>query len=61
MRKKRWQKPKLIVLVRGKPEEAVLQICKASPGPGSVGPDIAWSNCDRLPPTCNGCLGRNSS
>jgi len=27
--KKPWQKPELIVLVRSKPEEAVLVICKA--------------------------------
>ena len=28
--KKQWQKPALIVLVRRKPEEAVLEACKAS-------------------------------
>ncbi|MBU0493047.1 MAG: hypothetical protein KKB13_14470 [Chloroflexi bacterium] len=28
MNKKQWQKPELIVLVRGKPEEAVLATCK---------------------------------
>ncbi len=27
--KKVWKKPKLIVLYRGRPEEAVLQSCKA--------------------------------
>ena len=33
MHKKKWQKPKLIVLVRGKSEEAVLAGCKsAAPG-----------------------------
>ncbi len=26
--KKEWEKPKLVVLVRGKPEEAVLGWCK---------------------------------
>jgi len=26
--KKRWVKPQLVVLVRGKPEESVLQACK---------------------------------
>ena len=29
MKKKAWEKPKLIVLVRGKPEEAILTFCKA--------------------------------
>ena len=28
MKKKIWEKPKLVVLFRGKPEEAVLQGCK---------------------------------
>ncbi len=47
MPKKKWTTPQLIVLVRGKPEERVLCVCKAdfaaSPdvGPGSF---IA-SNC----------------
>jgi hypothetical protein len=37
MEKKIWKKPKLIVLFRGRPEEAVLQVCKStqSTGPGS--------------------------
>ena len=34
--KKTWQKPKLIVLVRGKPEERVLGACKTSTGGGPV-------------------------
>lgn len=37
--KAKWEKPQLIVLVRGKPEEAVLVICKtamAVAGPWSV-------------------------
>lgn len=37
MGKKKWDKPELIVLVRGKPEERVLSACKttmvAGPGP----------------------------
>ncbi len=28
-----WHKPELVVLVRGRPEEAVLQMCKAEPTP----------------------------
>ena len=30
--KKQWQKPALIVLVRSKPEEAVLDVCKTTAG-----------------------------
>jgi len=36
MTKKAWKKPQLIVLVRGRPEEAVLKTCKYS---GQSGPD----------------------
>lgn len=39
--KKKWKKPKLVVLVRGKPEEAVLLYCKTdifqSDGPDVLG------------------------
>lgn len=28
MKKKKWEKPKLIILTRGKPEEGVLGACK---------------------------------
>jgi len=35
--KKKWKKPKLVVLYRGKPEESVLAACKANIG-GSMGP-----------------------
>lgn len=30
MLKKKWEKPELVVLVRGKSEEAVLQACKGN-------------------------------
>jgi hypothetical protein len=32
--RKQWHQPGLIVLVRGTPEEAVLQFCKAGPATG---------------------------
>jgi hypothetical protein len=35
--KRPWQKPELIVLVRSKPEEAVLSGCKSSGHGGSPG------------------------
>ena len=36
MKTKIWKKPKLVVLFRGRPEEAVLQVCKSDTavGPG---------------------------
>lgn len=50
--KKTWDKPELIVLLRSKPEEAVLAACKGGTvaGPGTVGPH---SGCRAA--TCHGC------
>jgi hypothetical protein len=42
---KAWYKPKLVVLVRHLPEEAVLQICKVDASPlGGLG--TAFGACD---------------
>ena len=41
--KKEWSEPELIVLVRSKPEEAVLSGCKGSGSPGSS--DIQNTGC----------------
>ena len=35
--KKTWETPKLIVLVRNNPQEAVLSYCKGSPGALTAG------------------------
>lgn len=35
--KKTWETPQLIVLVRSKPEEAILQVCKDSDPSGPSG------------------------
>ncbi len=35
--KKPWLEPELIVLVRNKPEEAILEVCKTSSVTGSSG------------------------
>jgi hypothetical protein len=52
---KRWEKPKLVVLVRGKPEEAVLVACKQVSIPAGS-PSAIKSNCKRTtsPTTCGG-------
>lgn len=34
MSSKKWQRPKLVILVRGKPEEAILDTCKNATGEG---------------------------
>ncbi len=39
---KKWEKPQLVVLVRGKPEESVLETCKTGTGPG---PGAGFAGC----------------
>jgi hypothetical protein len=41
--RKQWQKPELIVLVRSKPEEAVLSTCKVKHNP--LGPNKTANDC----------------
>jgi hypothetical protein len=42
---KKWETPELIILLRGKPEEAVLRTCKISGGSG--GADTNNTDCGR--------------
>jgi hypothetical protein len=51
--KKEWKTPELIVLVRSKPEEAVLTACKTSSA-GGTGPSATLFGC-RVPTTCLEC------
>jgi len=53
--KKVWVEPELIVLVRGKPEEAVLVTCKTSGGGGPVPANNQCQTTDGLscPTSCN--------
>ena len=48
MRKLKWKQPKLIILVRGKPEELALSGCKLLGG-GEGGPDNSQSMCQTGP------------
>lgn len=55
--KKKWAKPKLIILTRGKPEESVLAGCKVNLGGG--GPNNDALDCDTWDgsnSTCGECL-----
>lgn len=47
MAKKAWKKPELIVLVRGRPEEAVLAQCKYT---NQSGPDETGCTSNTQPP-----------
>jgi hypothetical protein len=53
--KKTWQKPELIVLVRSKPEEAVLLACKV-PG-NKTGPDKNSCKAAAGPGHCSDQIG----
>ena len=54
--KPKWGKPKLIILVRGRPEERVLTYCKllGSP-PTGPGGQLDYSWCEDIPQTCLTC------
>jgi hypothetical protein len=61
MQKKKWGRPELIVLVRGKPDEDILVGCKNAAGSGS--PGSTDSNC-RIhwgTPICVSCSSTSSS
>jgi len=52
--KKSWDKPELVVLFRGKPEESVLTHCKhATPTP--VAPYAYHDDCNNSPSSCTAC------
>jgi hypothetical protein len=58
--KKPWEKPKLIILVRGKPAERTLVACKTDGSDSD--PQIGYTGCDfpapdgtGTPPVCNFC------
>jgi hypothetical protein len=48
--KKEWKTPELIVLVRNKPEEAVLAACKNSTANGAY--NVAGNTCATISPFC---------
>ena len=49
---KKWERPKLVVLVRSKPEESVLETCKIGFQPG---PAAAFAGC--APTVGSVCFG----
>ena len=52
--KKTWESPKLIVLVRTRPEESILSFCKGQLGPVNT-PDDTWSYCTPAIVDCSCC------
>ena len=68
--KKTWEKPKLIVLVRNNPQEAVLAYCKAAPALVALGfvvdPTAFQMGCTQLDapaniPQCASCSALSAS
>ncbi len=63
--KPKWEKPRLVILIRGKPEEMVLAACKmSSGGPKSAcGTETSCRNTDVCPHSgCSaGCQNLGSS
>jgi hypothetical protein len=56
----RWQKPAVMVLVRNRPEEAVMSVCKELAAPGGSYNDTA-GGCQYTAPTCMECSFQLSS
>ncbi len=66
VKKEDWEKPKLIVLYRGRPEESVLTACKlSSKGAGPTNPNAGRMNCQPwkvAPNTCQSqCVDYSST
>ena len=61
--KKSWCEPALIVLVRGKPEEAILGACKTSVVGGTDARGSSWfyDGCSTSTGTCAVCSLRAAS
>jgi hypothetical protein len=52
---KKWSQPELIVIVRNRPEEAVLWICKGNAGHEAIGANTAESACRYFNDVSNLC------
>lgn len=59
---KEWQKPQLIVLAQGTPEESVLRACKTMnpnvPGVQGANGDFDKERCSQEPTNCGACDAR---
>jgi len=59
--RKQWQKPELVVLVRSKPEEAVLAGCKNIGVPNTDPTPHRATSCTVRPTSCSVCQFSTSS
>ncbi len=58
---KDWERPMLVVLYKGRPEEGVLLACKTHTTP--TGPSFNNNKCDNMKPnqTCGACQSQGGS
>jgi len=61
MNKKKWFKPKLIILLRVRSEETVLLTCKGSWPAVTNQPHIFTSGCDEGVITCRDCFSKSNT
>ena len=59
--RKTWQKPKLVVLVRGRPEEFVLAACKTGGAPTDATAAVNEVDCIQNLVNCEPCDVMNGS
>ena len=57
--KKEWETPELIILVRSKPEDAVLLECKIDTG--KWGSEVLDKGCIKSMPSCSWCSTRGQT
>jgi len=55
MTKRKWNKPKLVILTRGTSDEHVLEMCKAQDETQAIGVNYTENNLDCLRPDCTQC------
>lgn len=61
MKKKTWQTPKLTILLRTRPEEAVLTSCKTGGDTNLAHPGIDSQGCGVGTKNCAACQSRGAS
>ena len=62
LKKKKWEKPALIILMRGAPEEHVLEMCKAYNATPSIGVNFEFTPADCYRPgECADCGAAGAS
>ena len=57
--KRKWKRPELVVLIKGRPEENVLFHCKA--GEHKLGPNSTAGYCKEPEGACMNCSGQEQT